>query len=194
MSIEFACSNCGEIIRTPPGTTGKNARCPACQAVVEIPQSASGSTDSGETPSVGQQPAQPSENPFSDGSITEPASSGAVFSENPYASPTGVTPRDFLASSGGEMEHTRIRFSEILQRVWPIFQSNLGICALVGLVLMGLTILAYVVMIVVFIVMGGLAFALAEGGTAVGLIVLPVMLIGGLAVLLGYSYLQGGAH
>ncbi len=35
--IEFACSHCGQPVRTPPGTAGKKGRCPHCNRIVKIP-------------------------------------------------------------------------------------------------------------------------------------------------------------
>lgn len=35
--IEFACSHCGQPVRTPPGTAGKKGRCPHCDRIVDIP-------------------------------------------------------------------------------------------------------------------------------------------------------------
>lgn len=35
--IEFACSHCGQPVRTPPGSAGKKGRCPHCNRIVEIP-------------------------------------------------------------------------------------------------------------------------------------------------------------
>lgn len=37
MSIEFACTACGRRIKAPEELAGKKARCPQCQAVVEVP-------------------------------------------------------------------------------------------------------------------------------------------------------------
>ena len=37
MPIEFSCAHCGKLLRTPDDSAGKQARCPACGAVGEIP-------------------------------------------------------------------------------------------------------------------------------------------------------------
>ncbi|MHB8973043.1 MAG: hypothetical protein ACYC3X_06995 [Pirellulaceae bacterium] len=37
MSIEFACSRCGQILRVGDEAAGKRAKCPQCQSVVPIP-------------------------------------------------------------------------------------------------------------------------------------------------------------
>ncbi|MFM8252512.1 MAG: YIP1 family protein [Planctomycetota bacterium] len=35
--IEFACSNCGNTVKTPGSAAGKKGKCPRCQAIVDIP-------------------------------------------------------------------------------------------------------------------------------------------------------------
>lgn len=37
MSIEFACEECGSLLRVPDGTSGKRSRCPTCRHEQEIP-------------------------------------------------------------------------------------------------------------------------------------------------------------
>jgi len=37
MAIEFQCSECGKLLSVPDGSEGKEARCPSCQAIMDIP-------------------------------------------------------------------------------------------------------------------------------------------------------------
>jgi hypothetical protein len=79
MPIEFRCSGCSKVLRTPDESVGKQARCPHCGAVVDVPHAAPGGPGAG-TPgpgSVSPQPAPPA-SPFGE---TNP------FSDNPYVSP-----------------------------------------------------------------------------------------------------------
>jgi phage FluMu protein Com len=43
-TIEFYCTHCGQLVRTPAATGGKRGKCPNCQELVQIPQRTSGST------------------------------------------------------------------------------------------------------------------------------------------------------
>ncbi len=61
MAIEFHCTHCGRLLRTPSDTTGKQAKCPECSAITPIPASCAGPPDSdaegsfapGEAPTLG---------------------------------------------------------------------------------------------------------------------------------------------
>jgi len=37
MAIQFNCSNCGNKLEVPDGSTGKQAKCPACSSVLPVP-------------------------------------------------------------------------------------------------------------------------------------------------------------
>src|SRR5688500_12080986 len=50
MSIEFRCSQCGQMLRVAETSAGKNARCPGCKTVMVIP--AAGSLASRELPAL----------------------------------------------------------------------------------------------------------------------------------------------
>jgi hypothetical protein len=83
MPIEFRCSGCSKLLRTPDESAGKKARCPHCRAVVDVPGPAPGGLGAG-TPSpdpFSPQPA-PLDNPF--GTSADGAASAPL---NPYASP-----------------------------------------------------------------------------------------------------------
>src|SRR5690606_26481769 len=78
MPIEFRCSQCQKLLRTPDDTAGKQAKCPSCGAVVPIPETSQATdADLGATQAYGgssyavEAPAPPSGGP------------------NPYASPLG---------------------------------------------------------------------------------------------------------
>ena len=40
MTIEFRCSQCNQLLRVPDTSAGKNARCPKCQALMQVPSGA----------------------------------------------------------------------------------------------------------------------------------------------------------
>ncbi len=37
MPIEFRCTSCERLLRTPDGTSGRDAKCPQCGTIVKIP-------------------------------------------------------------------------------------------------------------------------------------------------------------
>jgi hypothetical protein len=85
MPIEFRCSTCGKLLRTPDGTAGQPAQCPECGTVTTIP----GTPGAAPSPqpagsSFGPAGATEGGNPFAAGSTP----SGAGNADNPYQSPT----------------------------------------------------------------------------------------------------------
>ncbi len=100
MTIEFRCTQCAKLLRTPDDTAGKQAKCPECGAIMQIP-TAPPSAPPSATPS---QPAVPggafvppppppgtpqASSPFGPGGSS---SAGNVNPANPYASPGQVDP------------------------------------------------------------------------------------------------------
>lgn len=92
MPIEFNCTQCGSLLRTPDNTAGKQAKCPQCGTVVEIP--------SGSAPIIAP-PLPP--RPVANSELPEDA-------ENPYRSPVisdlpafpeGYAPSPFAAARTG---------------------------------------------------------------------------------------------
>jgi DNA-directed RNA polymerase subunit RPC12/RpoP len=83
MPIEFRCSECSRLLRTPDDTAGKRAKCPQCGAILAVPKQQGGVPD--ETlPYPGKPPSGPIGDPFAPrGAETadQPAS------ENPYQAP-----------------------------------------------------------------------------------------------------------
>jgi phage FluMu protein Com len=44
MTIEFRCGQCNQLLRVPDNSAGKNARCPKCQALMQVPAPAADSS------------------------------------------------------------------------------------------------------------------------------------------------------
>jgi len=86
MAIEFRCTQCQKLLRTQDDTAGKQAKCPHCGAMVQIP-SAVGDSLGGPLPSAG--------NPFESGAGGIPGSSpgGTPFGV-PGGTPFGGVPGD----------------------------------------------------------------------------------------------------
>lgn len=121
MSIEFNCSACNELLKTPDESAGQSAKCPFCSAVVDVPS-----------------------NPFSsDGTTPGPALDAptAEFQpgSNPYAAPTSSTSTPY-ASTGAVLEPTAIDFQQVISRTWEIFKTNLGPLVLCGVIIFGVSI------------------------------------------------------
>jgi phage FluMu protein Com len=65
MPIEFRCAQCQKLLRTPDDTAGKQAKCPDCGAIVQVPAA---------------------------GAAPLPVPASGSFEENPYQSPTQSGP------------------------------------------------------------------------------------------------------
>jgi uncharacterized membrane protein len=105
MAIEFRCTQCGKLLRTPEGTEGKQARCPECGAVQPIAAWAPASDSSAG-------PAAPAGDPFA-----APAREPDFAAD---ALPAAAAPR-----TAPDFCPTRIEFSEILGRTWRLYTGNL---------------------------------------------------------------------
>ena len=96
MAIEFRCPQCQKLLRTPEGTSGKDARCPQCGATVRIPEMAHARALA----------------------ETQP---GEKASENPYAAPRGAAPAA-AAPPDEALVPTRIEIGDVMTRTWEIFK------------------------------------------------------------------------
>jgi len=79
MPIEFPCSQCGKTLRTADETAGRQARCPACGAVMQVPGGVAGGQP-------GREAAADGESPFGSGATA----AWAEDSVNPYQAPADV--------------------------------------------------------------------------------------------------------
>lgn len=146
MPIEFNCTQCGNPLRTPDGTEGRQAKCPQCGAVMQIPFAASAAPQP--TPAPG--PASP---------FAPEPQAGEQQGWNPYASPSiGGESAQQRTGSVGELAPTRIDFNEVLGATWRIFRAQMGTCVIAGLVVIGL----YIGLFFVAGVLGAIA-AIGQG-------------------------------
>jgi phage FluMu protein Com len=106
--IEFRCTDCERLLRTPDGTSGKEAKCPQCGAIVRIP-----------TPAVAP-PAR--EN--------VPSSAPMPVVANPYQSPSAADADRPPAPSEQRhtFEPTQIEIGDVLNRTWEIFKVQWPVC------------------------------------------------------------------
>lgn len=106
MAIEFRCTNCQRLLRTPDGTSGKDAKCPECGTTVRIPEPAGHAMSAAVASTSG---------------IAHPV-------ENPYAAPSRVATAHGLEADDEALRPTRIEIGDIFDRTWQIFKANWAIC------------------------------------------------------------------
>lgn len=161
MPIEFRCSGCQKLLRTPDESAGKKARCPDCGSIVDVPATG-GNAEAAPVPTSGSV----FENPFADprqagsaasggssattGGATGSSASGGAYGDrpgqspstwgdNPYAAPrTPVQDQPIAAGSGGPLEHRTVTLDELLKSTWYTFKPQFGMAILLSLVLFGL--------------------------------------------------------
>ena len=149
MPIEFRCTSCQKLLRTPDESAGKKAKCPHCGAFVDIPIGAGSSMSSPGTlePSTSISPAEqpaPSAaafaaNPFVDSAATNRTAHSA--SDNPYASPSAPASSYTIAKvAKTEPRHTLVTLDDLLNHTWTIFTSQIGPLILLGLIPFGISI------------------------------------------------------
>ena len=115
MPIEFRCTKCDRLLRTPDGTSGKDAKCPQCGTLVRIPEMA-------------PPPPPPSSPPPE---LTETQAHGGA--SNPYESPKTLGVAEPAVARG--FQPTRIDLGETISRTWEIYKSQLGACVLGALIM-----------------------------------------------------------
>lgn len=96
MPIEFRCTKCQKLLRTPDGSSGREAKCPQCGAIVKIPE-----------PAAAVHAASP----------LAPSPP-----DSPYASPTRLAPEASPRSVEQVFQPTRIEVGDVLSRTWEIFK------------------------------------------------------------------------
>jgi phage FluMu protein Com len=185
MPIEFRCTKCGKLLRTPDETAGKQARCPECGTIVPIPAATAAPTAPAPTsipsPPPGYGAAPPS---YPVGSA--PAAARA----NPYQSPTVSTP---ATSPAPPPSFGKLDFGDAMSRAWAIFTKNIGRC-------IGIVLLFWVLYMVLFLALGvgvGAAFLIvrpAPGGNAGALAggIIALFVVVYIAAMLVNVYLMTG--
>ena len=114
MPIEFRCTKCGKLLRTPDETAGKQARCPECGTVGMIPAPT--------VDTIGAAPAMAA----SDVSLRSPAEAAyaPLDAANLYQVPT----------TGGELPRIaagKVTFGDVYGRAWAIFRRRWLLCVVV---------------------------------------------------------------
>jgi len=157
MSIEFRCHQCGKLLRVADETAGRQAKCPACGVVQQIPTaSATPASPSPESPSPFGAPVG---NPFGTAPLPPPKPGGE---QNPYqspAAPIGYEPHYGFSADADPVRAFRatpIDAGDIISRAWIIFKIHWGMCTLAFF-------LMWIIQVVAGIVLGPLALITVAG-------------------------------
>jgi len=111
MPIEFRCTKCQKLLRTPDGSSGREAKCPQCGAIVKIPEPAA-------YEHAAAMPAPP-----------VPSSSAPPSpADNPYASPSRLAPQTDPRYVEHAFRPTRIEVGDVLSRTWEVFKLRWLAC------------------------------------------------------------------
>lgn len=142
MPIEFPCAQCGNLLRTPDDTAGKQAKCPDCGGLTRVPTPTQQdappqvTTPGGGSP-FAQDPGATAPRPHEAKPTVDPA--------NPYASSVGYSPETGAASSyaygaqtTGELKHQYLDFGELLNTTWSSYTAQLGMGLLFALIVTGI--------------------------------------------------------
>jgi phage FluMu protein Com len=131
MPIEFRCTQCAKLLRTADDTAGKQAKCPSCGAILNVPTPPAVPSEQSPFSQAGGAPSPTGGSPFG-GPPT-----GAPETWNPYQSPADYT----MTSSGfdaaippGTITPTLIDMGTIFSRTWAIFKDNWGMSLVVVVV------------------------------------------------------------
>lgn len=142
MPIEFRCPQCEKLLRTPDGTSGRQAKCPQCGALTTIPEATAASRTAGD--------------PLADLPQMSPAAPPSA--PNPFQSPAAQQMRatpEFEIRRG--FQPTRIDLADVMGRTWRIYKANLGKCVGAGML----------VLLLSYAITGGAAYATSDSPMAV---------------------------
>lgn len=127
MSIEFRCTQCQKLLRTPDETVGRQAKCPECGNIMTIPAPATTPASAGE--------------PFAGSGTASGPAPGSPFGQvqgaanetgNPYQSPGDYHDRPAGLAHGfapvAPIQPTIIDMGDIFRRNWAIFKQQWGMC------------------------------------------------------------------
>ncbi len=136
MPIEFRCHQCNKLLRVGDETAGKQAKCPSCGVVQQIPAASSPATE-------------PSMPPFSPAAATGGSPFGAALppqtppagEQNPYQSPPSYPGQQAYEHPGGGAREpyrcTPIDIGDVLTRSWEIYKTQMAL-VIGGVVICGL--------------------------------------------------------
>ena len=118
-SIQFGCQGCGQRLKVPEGSEGKQVRCPECETVNVIPADT-----------------EPAESPF----VAPPSVSNRASQqqENPFSAPTTEHAPEPVPV--GNLSHHAIEFGDVFEQAWGRYKVQFGMGAVFGIVFFGISI------------------------------------------------------
>lgn len=173
MPIEFRCTGCDRLLRVEDDDAGKQAKCPECGQIAQIPGLSAPSLQSG----------------------SDAADRLADDSGNPFQSPaTGAFGPDDATetlAAAARLVPTRVRLTDVLQRTWALYTSHLRLCLLFSLVLGGL--FAAIAILVSAAILGLMMLdALGASVNAVVMVSIPIAVVAWFGLALGAVWIQCG--
>ena len=119
-------------MRTPAESAGKKAKCPKCEAVVDVP-------DDRNAVDTGRTGAAEAPNPYlpPDAGFQPPDAPAMALGQR---QPIAEDLRDIVFGPPTEVHWAKVTFDEMLQRSWGIFTQRIGVCLLYALIVFGVNI------------------------------------------------------
>jgi phage FluMu protein Com len=134
MPVEFRCTGCSKLLRTPDESAGKKAKCPQCGEIVDVPLASQSEAAPVVTSPFAQAAAT---NPFGDSDAGRGSRTGSA---NPYISPSlSETPFATKTPVAG-LTHQIISFDEVMRTSWEFLKLQFGQVILCGLLMIALSI------------------------------------------------------
>jgi hypothetical protein len=149
MTIEFRCTNCDKLLRTPAGTEGKQAKCPDCGALMTIPANSAfsppprepefrpGPPESNPQPPASR-PREPELRPREPAFGPAPGATAPRDSGNPFQSPSIASTQPEWGAARRGFEPTRIELGTVVDQGWRIYKDNFGLLAASGLIVLAI--------------------------------------------------------
>ncbi len=122
--IDFRCTQCGRLLRTPDDAAGKQAQCPSCAAIQPVP-----------TPAAPSASANPLHEPAS---MPTPAAFPPHIADNPYAG-SSYDPSAIGTVGAGPIVPSRIDAGIVVTKSWQIAKPQILWLFLFGLIYIAIT-------------------------------------------------------
>lgn len=164
MPIEFLCRQCGTKLRVGDDAAGKQAKCPKCATVLDIPGTAA----------VGSELA-------TSGGVPVVPPSGAA--PNPYQAPGSYLPPQPMQFVDGPISHSTVDPGQVFSRSWDLFTKNFGLGIGAVIIYVLVTLLAFGLAFAV-VVIPTIATGEGAGDEAALIVFLSAMVVVGIPMML----------
>ena len=129
MTIQFPCTGCGNQLSVPAEAAGKQARCPQCSTVLDVPTDFAANALGDDEYQMRPPEATPGlgANTGDAGFGSTPPPKPNTYQDNPYASPTMGYDEPKGGYGTGGVAPSPLEFEAAFSRTWEIFKSQMGI-------------------------------------------------------------------